>query len=126
MPRKFKTEPPPLNLIEENIGVRISRLRKSIGLTQEDLSKKIGIRRDLVSQYERGRLNLNSTMVARFAIALNVTTDEIIGLTKINKEIDDIPNLKIMKRLKKIEQLSPMKLKVLLRMIDGYLKENDL
>ena len=126
MPRRFKVELPPLKLSEEPIGNRISRLRKILGLSQADLAGKIGIRRDLVSEYERGRLNMRADMAARFAIALNVTTDNIIGLTTTQTDKENIPDLKVMRRLIKIEHLTPMKQKVLLRMIDGYLKENNL
>ena len=62
------------------IGKRIAKIRKRIGLTQEELGKKIGIKRFMVSDYELGRVRLYDEMVARFAIALEVTTDYLLGL----------------------------------------------
>jgi hypothetical protein len=60
-------------------------------------------------------------MVARFALAFEITTDELIGL-KAAKKSGKKPNLAIQKRMRKIEQLPPSKQRVILQTIDGYLK----
>jgi transcriptional regulator with XRE-family HTH domain len=79
MPRK-----PDLPPIEEesdfSIGQRIHKVRKKKGYTQKDLADKIGISRILVWNYENGRLRLYDEMVKRFAIALEVSTDYLLGL----------------------------------------------
>jgi transcriptional regulator with XRE-family HTH domain len=80
MPQKCKDELKPLNLSDESIGKRIARIRKSRELTQEQLAKKIGITRSRLSKYEIDRIRLYDEMVARFAIALEVSADEILGL----------------------------------------------
>ena len=38
----------------ERIGARIAELRKSLGMTQEDLAGKCGLQRTTVSKIERG------------------------------------------------------------------------
>ena len=79
MPKK-----PDLPPIEEEksvtIGQRIYELRKKKKLTQKELADKIGISRILVWNYENGRLRLYDEMVKRFAIALKVSTDYLLGL----------------------------------------------
>lgn len=84
MPRKLKKELPPLELIDsKTIGERLLEVRKNKELTQLQLSKKIGIERRLLSEYETGRVNISGEMVTRFAIALEVSTDSLLGLEKI-------------------------------------------
>jgi transcriptional regulator with XRE-family HTH domain len=82
MPHKSKYILESLNLGNETIGQRIAIIRKAKNLTQKELAQKIGITRALVSNYEIGRIRLYDEMVTRFAIALEVSADEILGLKK--------------------------------------------
>jgi len=110
---------------DETIGKRLARLRKERGLTQTELATKVGIGQKLISDYEIEKLRLHSAMIRRIAIALDVTTDTILGFNKL-KSIDSKPSLKIWRRLKKIEQLPLSKQKRLLASIDDTLKANNL
>ena len=80
MPQKSRYILEPLNLGNETIGQRIARIRKEKKFTQKELAKKIGIPRSLVSNYEIGRIRLYDEMVTRFAIALEVSADYLLGL----------------------------------------------
>jgi transcriptional regulator with XRE-family HTH domain len=51
------------------------------GYTQVELAEKIGIIQVLISDYERDKLRPHPEVIVRFAHALNVTTDELLGLT---------------------------------------------
>lgn len=121
MPRKRRLKLPPLGLGEESFGQRLARFRRQRGLTQTELADKVGIVQPLISDYERGRLQLSAEMAVRFALALNVSSDELLGLkeSKINGKK---PSRRIMKRLEKIEQLSQHDQRTLLRTIDGFLR----
>jgi len=106
--------------VDETIGQRISRLRKSQGLTQEEIAGKIGITQSLYSAYERGRLKLSAEMVAQVAHALEITSDEILGLSSPKEKIS--LDLRLLKRLKKIEALPIHKRRALISSIDMFLK----
>ena len=123
MPRKPKSELPPLQLGNETIGQRIARLRKERGYTQKELAEKIGIERTRVTDYELRRLRLYDEMVSRFALVLGVSTDEILGLS-VKPHSPNTPDLKITKRMHKIEKLPSYQKKSLLNTIDAYLKAN--
>jgi len=120
MPRKLKNELPPLKLGEETIGQRITHIRKQQGITQQQLADKIGITQTLISDYETGRVRLFDEMVIRIALALNVSTDTLLGLKKEKKQ-DQKHSLRIFKRINRIEKLSPAKQKSLFQIIDGFL-----
>ncbi len=121
MPRKSRLKLSPLVLGKETIGQRIARLRKERGYTQKELAEKIGIIHNLVSDYETGKLRLYDEMVTRFAIALEVGTDEILGLKQDNhKHVK--PSLKIMRRLGKIESMPPAQQKTVLKSLDLMIK----
>ncbi|MFA5652744.1 MAG: hypothetical protein WDA72_01380 [Desulfomonilia bacterium] len=60
-------------------------------------------------------------MVVRFAQALEVTTDELLGI-RAAKENGRKSSLKLVRRLKRIEELPSAQQKTLLKTIDTFLK----
>ena len=81
----------------------------------------MGIIQVLVSDYERDKLRPYHDMISRFAKALEVSSDERLGL-KTPKNKNSETSLKVLRRMKKIEALPPMQQKTLLRTIDMFLK----
>ena len=129
MPKKSKLKLPPLNLAtEETFGQRLARLRKERGITQVALAAKIGIIQSLVTSYECDRLRMHPEMVVRFALALEVSADELLGVptrkskTTISESHPKTMSLKLVRRLQKIDLLPDQKQKVLLQTIDGFLR----
>ena len=80
MPQKTKFKLKPLNISKETIGERIAKIRKEKGFTQLELAKEIGITRSHVSKYEIGWIRLYDEMLIRFALALDVSLDYLVGL----------------------------------------------
>jgi transcriptional regulator with XRE-family HTH domain len=117
MARILKDQLPAIDILKDiKIGERIVKIRKEKGLTQKELAAKLGIKRTLMADYEIGRIRIYSEMVARIALVLNVTSDEILGLKPL-KNIAPF-SLKIVRRLKKISELSPKLQKDALHHID--------
>ena len=85
----------------------------------------IGITRTALSAYESGRVRLYDEMIARFAIALNVSTDTLFGLKDENILAQDT-NLKLTKRLKELEELPPADQKKILEHIKDLRAMNEL
>ena len=123
MPRRSKLKLPPLNLGKETIGQRVARLRKERGYTQIELAEKTGIPQTLITDYERDKLRLHPEMVIRFAQALEVTTDELLGLNGAKKNGDSgKASLRLLRRVKRIDDLPSSQQKTLLKTIDTFLK----
>ncbi len=116
-----KTKRPPMMIGNESFGQRLARIRKEKGLTQVELSKKMGIIQVLISDYERDKLRPYHETIASFAKALDVSADELLGL-KPSKSKGKGPSLKIFRRLKRIEELPPSQQRFILKTIDSLLK----
>jgi len=56
---------------------RIKELRARYDLTQEDLAKKIGVRRETILFMEKGRYNPSLKLAYDVAKALQTTIDEL-------------------------------------------------
>lgn len=121
MPQVSKIKLPPLKLGKETLGQRLARFRKERGYTQVQLAKKIGISQVLVSDYERDRIRPHYEMIIRFALALKVSTDELLGL-KPTKTDGNKQSLKLLRRMSKIEDLPPAQQKTLIKTIDTFIK----
>jgi transcriptional regulator with XRE-family HTH domain len=120
MPRVSRLKLPPLEIDQKTIGRRLARIRKQKGLTQKTLAEKMGLIQALVSAYELGKIRLNAEMVIRFAKALEVSADEILGL-KNNGGGKENPSLRLIRRINRIESLPPARQKTVLKAIDFML-----
>ncbi len=54
------------------VGNLLAAARLKAGLTQGQLAKKLGIRQNMISDYERGRRSLSPGMAARFSDVLHI------------------------------------------------------
>ena len=104
----------------ENIRTNILNIRKSRGLTQEDVAKRIGITQSLYSAYERGRLGISAEMLAQISVALKAASDEILGIS--HQEDTESIDGRLIRRLKKIEALPVHQRRALITNIDMFLK----
>jgi transcriptional regulator with XRE-family HTH domain len=120
MPKK-PTITKPLDFHGETIGQRLTQLRKQRGYTQVELAEKIGIRQVLVSAYEKDRRGLSAEMAIHFALALDVSLDELLR-PKGKKVSGKKPSRKVLRRLEEIEKLPPHQQNYLLKTIDGFLR----
>ena len=64
--------------MEKNrIGNLLAGARLKAGLTQGQLAKKLGIRQNMISDYERGRRTYSDTMAKRLSETLRVKEDHL-------------------------------------------------
>jgi transcriptional regulator with XRE-family HTH domain len=94
--------------------------RKLRGLTQAEIATKIGVTRETVAAYESGRVRVVDEVIVRFALALGVSADKLLGISPQRAESPSA--LRIMRRLKKIEKLPAAKQKAILQTLDMALQ----
>jgi hypothetical protein len=61
-------------------------------------------------------------MAVRFALALDVSLDDLLHPKAREKKSTKKPSLKVMRRLEQIEKLPPLQQSTLLRTVDGFLR----
>ena len=59
------------------VGNLLAGARLKAGLTQAQLAKKLGIRQNMISDYERGKRRLSPSMAKRLAKILNIKVDRL-------------------------------------------------
>ncbi len=84
----------------EQLGERLRRLRRSAGLSQEELARQAGVKALQISKYERGIYAPRAAVLGRIAVALETTTDYLLagqavaakdGLTTVLPRLDALP-----------------------------------
>ena len=121
MGRRAKKDLIPVPFGQKEIGKQLSSIRKARGLTQLELADKIGLTRTVITDYERGRCRIHDVMIVKLAIALDVEPNDILCY-KTGKIVDIIPDLRYMKRVKRLEKLKPAQQKLILHSLDLLLK----
>lgn len=122
MPQVSKLNLSPLDFGGETLGERITRIRKDRGYTQIELAEKIGIIQSIVSAIERDERKLSAEMAVRFARALDVSLDEMLGSVEEKPKRGRKASRKVLRRLEQIEALPPTQQTALLRTIDTFLE----
>ena len=78
-----------------SIGKNIAKYRKAKGLTQEELGAKLGVTNQAVSKWESEVSMPDVMLLPEIANALNITLDDLYGITKEPEKIscsaDDFP-----------------------------------
>jgi hypothetical protein len=62
-------------------------------------------------------------MVARFALALRVSSDELLGLKNSNHS-EPKTSVRVMRRIQRVENLPEGRKKLVLRMLDDLIRAN--
>lgn len=104
----------------ETTGQRLRRLRLARGMTQAALGAQAGLSQRMVAYYEVQGGVPSAELLRRFADALSVSTDTLLGRSEHRRSpaAEEI-NARIWRRLKRIEELPPHDRKAILKMIDA-------
>jgi len=101
-------------------GKILASIRKTKGLTQSELGEKIQVPRYRINYYENQTERPPSYLLPELAKALRVSIDELMGF-KPFKDHDLPKNIKMWRRLKKIEELPLRDQRLVFSTIEGLL-----
>ena len=63
-----------------NMSERIKERRIAIGLTQEELGEKLGLKKSAIAKYENGRVeNIKRSTIQRLAVILECSPSYLLG-----------------------------------------------
>jgi transcriptional regulator with XRE-family HTH domain len=68
----------PIEACHIAVGMRIRMIRETLGMTQDDLSKRVGLERTSVVNTEAGRHRLSLDGIERYATALGTTPKHLL------------------------------------------------
>ena len=68
--------------IQTIVGRRIKKLRLKVGMTQQDVAKKLGIGRVTLSQIEHGERKITAVELIKLSKVFDVSTDVLLRISK--------------------------------------------
>jgi transcriptional regulator with XRE-family HTH domain len=99
---------------------RLARLRKQRGLTQEALADLVNITKTQVYRYENGSSQPTLEVIKRLAIALSVTTDQLIF-----EEDERQPDESLALLMEGVARLDPDEKHILRELVEGILLKHE-
>ena len=99
-----------IDICLQDIGNRITELRKRLGWTQEELAEKADLTPQFVSYAESGKRAMRPENLLKLSKALNVSADYLLTGEIIDK------NLLILSD--KIKQLAPSQIRIIENIVD--------
>jgi transcriptional regulator with XRE-family HTH domain len=112
---------PPINLLERlaamDFAHRLTNLRKARGLTQQTLADTVGIHVTQIRRYEAGTNQPTLDVLRALAIALAVTTDDLVFNEDERGPADDTLRM----HLAALDQLDPDERATIRALIEGAL-----
>lgn len=73
----------------DSVGKRLQYLRKSMGMTQTELAKKLNLECAAVSKYETDRVPLTQESLIKLTEIFGVSADYLLGKTDIKQTINE-------------------------------------
>jgi transcriptional regulator with XRE-family HTH domain len=91
---------------------RLCALRKSLGMTQQDLADRLGLSRGTIGMYESGHRDPDTTTLSRLADILGCSADYLLGRTPDRHPIaEQILTLAARRRSESAADLTPAEIK---------------
>jgi transcriptional regulator with XRE-family HTH domain len=106
-------------------GERLTHIRQSRGLTQADLGKAVGVSNRVIAYYETESGQPPGAMLVDLARALRISSDELLGIKPIKDQLSP-KTARLLKRLEKIDLLSPADQSAVLKFLDAFLASRTL
>lgn len=106
-----------------NIGVQLRKLRRERDWTQAELAEAVGIDKRNISRYESGHIEPRKSTLLKFADALQVNVQELLGTAPAQDiEIEEDPELT--RLLRDVSKLPDKDREALKRIISLVVRQN--
>lgn len=99
-----------IDICLQDIGNRITELRKRLGWTQEELAKKADLTPQFVSYAEAGKRAMRPENLLKLSKALNVSADYLLTGEIVDKDLLILSD--------KIKQLTPSQIRIIENIVD--------
>lgn len=89
----------------KNIYENIKRVRKSKGLTQKDISEKLGITQPNYTNFENGKGEITISRLEKLAEIFNISVGELLGLQETEKVANSENNERVRELEKELQDI---------------------
>lgn len=106
----------------KELGARIAQLRKTQGLTQQQMAEMLEVTQQVVASYEIGRRRVPVSTLPALAHALGVSVEELIGAGQTAARKRG-PAPKLQRHIERISELPKSQQRFVLQMLETVLAQ---
>ena len=110
---------------QQAIAERVMKIRKERAITQIDMAKKLKTSQSIYSRYERGEMRMHAELILALAKILEVTPNELLGVTKSGNHAtplsDEVIPKRFLRAMRGVDKLTRTDQDSLLRLIDTWM-----
>lgn len=103
---------------------KLTKIRKSRDLTQQELAKKIGIGISQMRRYEKGSSSPTLEVIKNLAITLGVSTDELIFDTNERVAASKILDKELLQQFETVTSLTPHDIEAVKTVLESIILKN--
>jgi transcriptional regulator with XRE-family HTH domain len=100
------------------LGIQVTTLRKSRGMTQAELARAIGVSQQAVWAYELGERRISVLMLAKLAKVFSTSVEDIVGLSKPVRMPKGRLSPRCMRHAERLQALSKTQQRFVVKIID--------
>jgi len=105
------------------LGGRIAQARKAKAITQQQLADQLSIAQQTLAHYEVGRLRLPASLLPMLADVLEVSVDDLLGLSAAKPAGKRGPASRLQQQIEAVAQLPRAKQQFVSQMLDTVLAQ---
>jgi transcriptional regulator with XRE-family HTH domain len=105
----------------DGFGTRLAELRQARGLSQEELAAAVDVSRRVIAYYEAQSAQPPGALLVDLARALRCSTDELLGVKPVRETLSP-KTARLLKRLRRVEELPPADQRAVLKLVDAMLE----
>jgi transcriptional regulator with XRE-family HTH domain len=107
------------------LGARVAQARKQAGLTQVQLSERLGVAQQTLAHYEVGRARIAADLLPILGDILDVSIDELLtGQTSPRRPGKRGPASRLQQQIEALAQLPKAKQRVVCEVLDAMLAQH--
>lgn len=102
-------------------GQRLAAVRRSKGLSQRELAKRLNVTREMIDYYERRAPNPALDFIERAAVALEVSVAELLGSQPHTMRAKPGPVSQLERRMEQVKLLPRKKQQLVIEFLDAII-----
>lgn len=105
------------------LGERIKKARKDLGMSQTELAKKVGLSYAQIGRYETKNTQPQTEVLKNIAEVLEVSIDYLMNGSKEEQATNKLSDKELINQFKAVEQMNEEDQYIIKQLIDAFIKK---
>lgn len=108
------------------LGKRIRKIRKDLGMSQTELANKVGLSYAQIGRYETKNAQPQTEILKKIAETLEVSVDFLLNGSKEEQAKNRLSDTELINQFKAVEQMGDEDKYIIKQLIDAFIKKRQI